>query len=128
MSKLQPLRAIPSAALLFAAAALLLCFGPLARTAEAVEFVGAWQDLDQLKRSTKSRSTNEDLLQYLDAVFTNYKELKGPPKPADDASEEEKKAPACSEGRSSSAGSGLEGDAHAPPCSAVSSPGTTRSR
>ncbi len=58
----------------------------------AVDMAGAESDLDQLKKATKPRATNEDLLQYLDAVFTNYKDLKGPEKPADDASEEEKKA------------------------------------
>lgn len=63
-----------------------------APSALAVDIEGAQQDLEQLKKATKPRATNEDLLQYLDAVFTAYKNLAGPEKPADDAPEDEKKA------------------------------------
>lgn len=62
------------------------------RSAEAVDLEAAKADLEQLKKSTKSRSTNEDLLQYLDAVFAAYKELDEPPKPGEDASEDDQKA------------------------------------
>jgi protein required for attachment to host cells len=72
------------------AAMLLFCLaGP---AAQAVDLDAAKADLEQLKKSLKPRATNEDLLQYLDAVFTAYKDLDKPPAPADDASEDEKKA------------------------------------
>ena len=74
-----------------------LAFAP--STAYAVDLEGANLDLEQLKKAAKSRATNEDALQYLDAVFNNYKELKGPEKPADDASEDEKKAWASANGK-----------------------------
>lgn len=74
-------------------AAALLLAGPLTRTAQAVDLKSAWSDLEQLKKSTKSaKSTNEDLLQYLDAAFNGFKSPDEPPKPADDASDEEKAA------------------------------------
>ena len=57
-----------------------------AAPAHAVDLAGANTDLEQLKKATKPRATNEDLLQYLDAVFTDYKDLKfAEEKPADDA-------------------------------------------
>ncbi len=73
-------------------AVLAVCLGGVApQTAEAVDLEAARADLEQLKKSTKPRATNEDLLQYLDAVFSAYKDLDEPPKPADDASDEDKK-------------------------------------
>ncbi len=57
----------------------------------AGDLTTANSDLDLLKKSTKSKGTNADLLQYLSDVFGAYKSLEGPPKPADDASDEEKK-------------------------------------
>ena len=81
---------------IFRPLALAIClvagFVLVAQPSLAVDLEGAKQDLEQLKKATKPRATNEDLLQYLDAVFTNVKGLKGPEKPADDASDEEKKA------------------------------------
>lgn len=68
----------------------LLTFG--AQPALAVDFDGAENDLDQLKKATKSRGSNDDLLQYLDHVFTNYKSLKYEDKPAEDAGAEAIKA------------------------------------
>lgn len=71
---------------------LLLVAGPLLRSAQAVDMKGAWDDLEQLKRSMKPKKTNEDLVQYLDAVFNAFKdETGGPPKPADDASDDAKR-------------------------------------
>ncbi len=75
-------------ALLFAADATL-------QTASAVDLQAAWDDLAQLKSATKSKANNEDLDQYLDAVFAAYKKLDGPEAPAADAGEEEKKAHAA---------------------------------
>ena len=88
MMTLRPRRLLPLALAAMVLGGLLLAAAP----AHAVDLAGAEQDLEQLKKATKPRATNEDLLQYLDAVFTNFKDLKGPEKPADDASEEEKKA------------------------------------
>ena len=62
-----------------------------APAAFAGDLSSANSDLDLLKKSTKSKGTNADLLQYLGDVFGAYKGLEGPPKPADDASDEEKK-------------------------------------
>lgn len=59
--------------------------------AAAVDPDAAEADLEQLKKSTKKSATNEDLLQYLDAVASNYKTAEGPPKPAEGASPEELK-------------------------------------
>ena len=50
------------------AVALLLCGGLVARPAEAVDMSSAWADLKQLEKSMGRKNTNEDLLQYLDAV------------------------------------------------------------
>lgn len=72
--------------------ALLLGAGIGLETAEAVDMESANADLDQLKKSMKPRATNDDLDQYLGAVFTAFKSPDEPEKPADDASEEEKKA------------------------------------
>ena len=88
MMTLRPRRLLPLALAAALVAGLLLSASP----ALAVDIAGAESDLEQLKKATKPRATNEDLLQYLDAVFANFKDLKGPEKPADDASEDEKKA------------------------------------
>jgi hypothetical protein len=72
-----------------AAFACLVLGGP----ALAADLDSALDDLAQLKKATKPRATNEDLIQYLDAVFAAYNGgIEGPAKPADDASEDEKKA------------------------------------
>ena len=70
--------------------AFLMVAGPSLRKAEAVELAAAWADLEELKRSTKSKASNDDIDQYLDAVFNAFKGLDGPTPPADDASDEEK--------------------------------------
>jgi len=61
-------------------------------TAQAVDVGAAFDDLAELKKATKPRATNEDLEQYLKAVFTAFKSLDEPEAPAKDASDEEKKA------------------------------------
>ena len=86
MSTHRPLRLLLSLGL----ALLLLCTGPLAPKAHAIDLKSAWQDLEQLKKSMKPKATNEDLIQYLDAVFNAFKTPDEPPKPADDATDEEK--------------------------------------
>jgi len=76
--------------------ALVLGLGSGLRHAEAVDLSAALQDLDQLKKSSKSKSTNEDMLQYLDAVANEFKGgIDKPAAPAEDASPEEKKAHAA---------------------------------
>lgn len=60
--------------------------------AGAVDLVSARADLDMLKKSKKPRANNDDLQQYLDQVFAAYQNPDRPEKPADDASDEEKKA------------------------------------
>jgi hypothetical protein len=72
--------------------AILFACSPWLASASAVDLEGAIVDLGLLKKATKKRATNEDLLTYLDAVFNAYKAIDGPTKPADDAPEEEKKA------------------------------------
>lgn len=79
--------------------ALLSGFGLGLDRAEAVDMESANADLDQLKKSMKPRATNDDLDQYLDAVFTAYKTPDEPEKPADDASDEEKKAYAAAKAK-----------------------------
>ncbi len=71
--------------------ALLIAADPALQPAEAVDLQAAWDDLAELKRSTKSKASNDDLDQYLDAVFNAYKGLDAPPAPPEDAAEEEKK-------------------------------------
>ena len=84
------LRRSPFLILPLAALALLVAFSP--GTCEAVDLDSAQQDLDMLKKSMKPRATNDDLYQYLDAVYTAFKDPDQPEKPAEDAPDEEKKA------------------------------------
>ena len=95
MTTLRRTRLLPLALGLALVAGFVLAAAP----AYAVDLEGANQDLEQLKKATKPRATNEDLLQYLEQVFTNIKGLEGPEKPAEDASEEEKKAYASAEAK-----------------------------
>ncbi|MDA1195851.1 MAG: hypothetical protein O2894_11785 [Planctomycetota bacterium] len=80
----------PRAGLSLAAALLGLVLA--ASPALAVDLAGAQQDLEQLKKATKASATNDDVRGYLDAVFNAYKNLAGPEKPAEGASEDEVKA------------------------------------
>ena len=79
-------------ALPLALAVLVTGLGFAPQTAEAIDLASARADLDQLKKSTKPRATNDDLFQYMDQVFEAWKSPDLPEKPADDASDEEKKA------------------------------------
>ena len=75
--------------------AICLAVSPALAADEPEKQQAAWADLEQLTKDIKSKkSINEDLLQYLDAVGTHYKTTAGtaPPKPADDAAEEDKAA------------------------------------
>lgn len=71
--------------------ALLCAADATLQTASAVDLQAAWDDLAQLKSATKSRANNEDLDQYLDAVFAAFKKLDAPEALPADANDEQKK-------------------------------------
>jgi hypothetical protein len=83
----RPFRSLPLVA------SLLLLLAPAARAGSAVTLESARSDLSELEHLLGDRhSANKDIVTYLDLVFRNARNLKGPDALPDDASDEARKA------------------------------------